>query len=135
MSTLPQSSNDPTPTSAPFTVPANGHIVCTPGTCGGKPRIDGTRIRVQDVVDWHVRLGQSVDEILLHFSHLKRADIYAALAYYYDHQEEMDAQRRADDEFIREYMATHPSPLQEKLKADPELLAKIREKYPEFRLP
>jgi uncharacterized protein (DUF433 family) len=26
------------------------HIVSSPEICGGKPRIDGTRIRVEDVV-------------------------------------------------------------------------------------
>ena len=30
---------------------------------GGKPRIAGHRIAVEDVVIWHERLGKSVDEI------------------------------------------------------------------------
>jgi hypothetical protein len=33
------------------------HIVLTPGTCGGKPRIAGHRIRVQNIAIWHERLG------------------------------------------------------------------------------
>jgi uncharacterized protein (DUF433 family) len=33
------------------------HIVKTPCTCGGKPRIAGSRIRVQDIVIWHEHQG------------------------------------------------------------------------------
>ena len=29
------------------------HIEITPGVCGGKPRIAGHRIRVQDIVVWN----------------------------------------------------------------------------------
>ncbi len=35
------------------------HIKITPGVCGGKPRIAGHRIRVQDVVVWHEQMGMS----------------------------------------------------------------------------
>jgi uncharacterized protein (DUF433 family) len=34
------------------------HIEITPGICGGKLRISGHRIKVQDVAIWHKRLGQ-----------------------------------------------------------------------------
>ncbi|MEO3706895.1 DUF433 domain-containing protein [Trichormus azollae] len=33
------------------------HIEITPGICGGKPRIAGHRIRVQDIVIWHEQMG------------------------------------------------------------------------------
>lgn len=33
------------------------HIEITPGICGGKPRIVGHRIKVQDIVIWHERMG------------------------------------------------------------------------------
>jgi uncharacterized protein (DUF433 family) len=56
---------------------------------GGKPRITGHRITVQDVVVWHERLGLSADEIASEYG-LSLADVYAALAYYYDHREEID---------------------------------------------
>lgn len=38
-------------------------IVKTPGVCGGKPRIDGHRITVQNIVIWHDRLEWAVDDI------------------------------------------------------------------------
>ncbi|MCZ8125840.1 MAG: DUF433 domain-containing protein, partial [Microcystis sp. LE19-114.1B] len=42
------------------------HIEITSGICGGKPRIAGHRIKVQDIVIWHERMGMSPDEIIYH---------------------------------------------------------------------
>lgn len=39
------------------------HIEITPGVAGGKLRIAGQRITVQNIVVWHERLGLSADEI------------------------------------------------------------------------
>jgi uncharacterized protein (DUF433 family) len=43
------------------------HIEITPGVCGGKPRIAGHRIKVQDIVIWYEEMGMSPDEILYHY--------------------------------------------------------------------
>lgn len=40
------------------------HIEITPGVAGGKPRIAGHRVTVQNIVNWHERMGISADEIL-----------------------------------------------------------------------
>src|SRR5574341_1664683 len=64
------------------------HIVQTSDVSHGAPRINGTRIRVQDVVAWHVRGDWSVQDIVEQFD-LTYAQVYAALAYY-DHQAEID---------------------------------------------
>lgn len=37
------------------------HIEIKEGICGGKPRIAGDRIKVQDIVIWHERMGMSPD--------------------------------------------------------------------------
>ncbi len=106
-----------------------GHIVLTPGTCGGKPRIDGTRVRVQDVVGWFLRANQSVDEILIHFPQLTRSDVYAALTYYYDHQTAIDSDMEADRAFAEELRAKQPSlmdKIRRKLDEHPELREKLR---------
>jgi uncharacterized protein (DUF433 family) len=58
------------------------HIEITPGTCGGKPRIAGHRIKVQDIVIWHERMGMSPDEIVSNYPSITLSDVYAALAYY-----------------------------------------------------
>jgi uncharacterized protein (DUF433 family) len=92
------------------------HIVSTPDTCGGKPRIAGSRIRVKDVVVWHDRQGMTPSEIVSKWPHLTLASIYAALAYYHDHREEMNAELAADEAWYEEQKAKSPSLLQEKLK-------------------
>lgn len=65
------------------------HIEITPGIAGGKPRIAGHRITVQDIVIWHERLGVSADEIATEYE-LALADVYAALTYYFDHRADID---------------------------------------------
>jgi len=84
------------------------HIEVTLGTCGGRPRIAGHRIRVQDIVIW-TEQGQSPDPIVADFPQLSLADVYAALTYYHDHRDEIDRQIRADDEFV-ERMRTESGP-------------------------
>ena len=81
---------------------------------GGKPRITGHRITVQNVVLWHERLGLSADEIATEYG-LSLADVYAALAYYYDHREEIDRAIQADEEFIVELRKRLPSKLKTRL--------------------
>jgi len=63
-------------------------IVATPEVLGGKPRIDGTRIGVYFV---HEQIeGRGLDSKTFAAEHdLDVADVYRALAYYYDHPEEM----------------------------------------------
>lgn len=54
------------------------HIDISPGVAGGKPRITGHRITVQNIVIWHERMGISADEIAATYD-LTLADVYAAL--------------------------------------------------------
>ena len=75
------------------------HIEVTPGTCGGKPRVAGHRIRVQDIVLW-TEEGRSADEIVADFPQLSLAEVYAALSYYHDHREQVDQDIREDNEFF-----------------------------------
>lgn len=66
------------------------HITRRSDISGGEPIIRGTRIPVRHIVE-RIRAGQSVDDILAALPHLTAAQIYDALAYYYDHQDEIDA--------------------------------------------
>jgi uncharacterized protein (DUF433 family) len=66
------------------------HIEVTPDIASGKPRIRGHRVTVQDIAIWHERLGKSADEIASEYD-LTLGDVHAALAYYFDHREEIDA--------------------------------------------
>jgi uncharacterized protein (DUF433 family) len=88
-------------TPQPSASAASNHIEVTPDTCGGKPRIAGHRIRVQDVVIWNEQ-GQSVDEIVAAFPQLSLAEVYSALAYYHDHREQIDRDIREDEEFFEQ---------------------------------
>ena len=99
-----------------MTVVIAEHIEITPGVCGGKPRIAGHRIRVQDVVVWHEQMGMSVDEIVSRYPFITLADVYAALAYYHDHFVEIRQQMQESEMFVQELKAKIPSKLQQKLK-------------------
>lgn len=79
------------------TIPEKSHIEATPGTCGGAPRIAGSRIRVSQIV-LLTESGASPDEIVASYPHLTLADVYAALTYYHDHRELIDAEIRAADD-------------------------------------
>jgi uncharacterized protein (DUF433 family) len=91
-------------------------IEITPGVCGGKPRIAGHRIKVQNIVIWHERMGMSPDEIVFHHPSITLADVHAALSYYYDHLEEIRKDIEEDEAFAREIKAQNPSLVQQKLK-------------------
>lgn len=94
----------------------NSHIETTQGVCGGKPRITKHRIRVEDIVIWHERLGLSPDEIVSQYPTITLADVYSALAYYHDHFQEIRQQISEDETFAREMKAKTPSLLQQKLQ-------------------
>jgi uncharacterized protein (DUF433 family) len=84
------------------------HIEITPGIAGGKPHITGHRITVPNVVIWHERIGLSADEIATEYG-LSLAEVYAALAYYYDHRAEIDEMIRSDEAFVTELRRRTPS--------------------------
>src|SRR5207253_943023 len=95
--------------SQPETTVLAPHIVSTPGYCGGKPRIEGSRIRVQDVMLLHDRAGLSADQIVDRYPHITHAGAYAALAYYYDHREEIDAHVEDARKLVEEMKLRYPS--------------------------
>ncbi len=90
------------------------HIQIDPGIAGGKPRIAGHRITVQQIVIWHERAGLSADEIAGTYE-LSLAEVYAALAYYYDHRSAIDESIRAGEAFAAELRRHAPSKLSSKL--------------------
>jgi uncharacterized protein (DUF433 family) len=70
-----------------------------PARCGGQPVVVSTRIRVATILTCY-RQGMSVEEIVQQYPHLKPADVHDALAYAYDHLDEIDADIAADDEDV-----------------------------------
>ena len=92
----------------------DGHIEITEGIIGGKPRIAGHRISVQNIVVWHELLGRSADEIAAEYD-LTLADVYAALAYYYDHRTEIDKSIEESESFVEALRQKTPSKVLQKL--------------------
>jgi uncharacterized protein (DUF433 family) len=80
--------------------------------------IAGTRVRVQDIyIDFEV-LKKSPEEILAALPHLTLSQVHAALAYYFDHRQQILDELREDDEFVAAVKArTGPGPLETKLQS------------------
>ena len=91
------------------------HIEQTPGIVGGKPRIAGHRITVENIVIWHELMGKCADEIASEYD-LSLADVYTALAYYYDHRPEIDQSMEESKAFVEAMRQQTPSKLLEKLQ-------------------
>jgi uncharacterized protein (DUF433 family) len=92
------------------------YIETTPDIRSGRPRIADTRIAVADVVLMYLRLGQSLEEIAGKYD-LPLAAVYAAIAYYYTHQSEIDQSIAADQAFAEAFRNNNPSPLRAKLQS------------------
>ncbi|MEW6366617.1 MAG: DUF433 domain-containing protein [Acidobacteriota bacterium] len=90
------------------------HIVSTPGVCGGRPRIAGRRITVENVAIWHEQMGMTVEQIASEYD-LTLADVHAALAYYFDHRDETDQRLREARAFAEEMRKRTPSKLSGRL--------------------
>lgn len=73
------------------------HLGSRPGISGGAPLIKGTRITVRCIASYY-QLGMSVDEIRESLPHLSLAQIHSALAYYFDHQAQIDRDIRRNDD-------------------------------------
>ena len=77
----------------------------------GRPCVDGTRHRVIDIAADHVAHGYSAAQIVEHYPDLTPAQVHAALTYYYDHQDVMDADLMASysaTEHLRGHHTPHP---------------------------
>jgi len=98
-----------------MTTLAYAHIALSPE---GVPYIVGTQTKIEEVVLDHLAYRWDADEIQRQHPNLTLAQIYSALAYYYDHQEELD---RAIDEGLREVAQIRTSlgesPIRLKLRA------------------
>ncbi len=85
----------------------------------GVAYIDGTRIKVQQIVRDKVEQGRTPEAIQAAYAHLTLAQIYAALTYYYDHQNEVDAQIAASDAYAEQMQAAAgESPFARRMKAE-----------------
>ena len=86
------------------------YIEMTPGVVGGKPRIAGRRITVQNMVIWHEWMGLGADEIAARYN-LTLAEIYAALAYYFNNPQQVDMAIKESQLLVAKMKENIPSKL------------------------
>ena len=82
-------------------------LVRTPEVCGGRLRIDGTRMTVNQIVTLS-KQGLAAAEIVQQYPQRTLSEIHTVLAWYYAHQAEFDkelAQEAATDEQARRDIA------------------------------
>ena len=68
-----------------------------------------------DVVVWHEHQGLTPDEIVSQVPTITLADVHAALAYYFDHWEEIQEEIRAERAQAEEFRRNNPPLLATKL--------------------
>jgi uncharacterized protein (DUF433 family) len=112
-----QSMTTPTTTTAAAADPRLAdYIVKTPGVCSGQPRIAGTRIKVKHVYTWVERMGMTPAQVVAEYPHLTRAQVHAALAYYWSHPDEIHQDIEDEEKLVAGLKAkAGPSKLQERL--------------------
>ena len=86
------------------------HITSNPEIAGGVPAIEGTRITVRCIAGYY-QMGMSVDEIMVALRHLTPSQVHSALAYYFDHQKEINLELKeaSDEEYWKERVLPHPA--------------------------
>jgi uncharacterized protein (DUF433 family) len=92
-------------------------IAITPGICGGKPRIAGRRITVQNIAIWYERLGLSADQIATDYQ-LSLAEVHAGLAYYFAHRDEVEQSIRDGQSLAEAVREASPSLVKQKLHGE-----------------
>jgi uncharacterized protein (DUF433 family) len=84
-------------------------LVRSPEVCGGRLRLNGTRMTVNQLVVWY-KQGYTPEEIADQYPHLTLAQVYTALAYYHANCEEIEAELAAEkieaDRLEQEYQQT-----------------------------
>src|SRR5258708_37007938 len=76
------------------------------------------RIRVAQIVIDYLNHGWSADEICIHYPHLKLAEVHSAMAYYFDHQPEIDGEIGEEQRSIEESLRNaKPTLAEQRLRA------------------
>jgi uncharacterized protein (DUF433 family) len=84
----------------------------------GTPIIAGTTMKVVELVLDHKAYGWSPEELHLQHPHLSLGQIHSALAYYWDHREEVEQEIERRLRQVNELEKTlRPTTLRERLKA------------------
>lgn len=92
------------------------HIVKTEGKPARLERM--SRIRVAQIVMDYLYQGWSPDEICNQYPHLKPVEVHSAMAYYFDHQEEIEKEIEDEIKLVEEWRKnTPPTPFVLRMRA------------------
>jgi uncharacterized protein (DUF433 family) len=84
----------------------------------GVPLIEGTTMKVVELVLNYLSTGASPEELKLQHPYLTLGQVYSALAYYWDHKDYFDQEIRDQLRFVDELRRNTPkSPFVARLKA------------------
>ncbi len=86
------------------------YITSNAAISGGAPIIEGTRITVRCIAGYY-QMGMMIDEIISALGHLTPSQVHSALAYYFDHQEEinLDLAEAIDEASWKGRILSHPA--------------------------
>ena len=84
-------------------------IVKTEGVLGGKARLDGRRVSVFQIGEMYTAAGYAPEDIADQLG-LSLADVHCALAYYYNHPDEMEAVRERGEQLENELKERSKAP-------------------------
>jgi uncharacterized protein (DUF433 family) len=93
------------------------HIVKLPGEPARLEKHPRTRVAM--IVADYLWRGWSAEEIVRQYPYLTLAETHAALAYYFDHRDEVENELVAEYRDAAKWKGTHPTP---------EFLARLKEK-------
>ena len=83
----------------------------------GEPAVAGTTTTVLEIAVEKIAYGWNPEEMVTEHPYLTLGQVSSALAYYADHQEELDAEIEADLEYAAQLeREAGPSPLVERLR-------------------
>ncbi|HEV7406804.1 MAG TPA: DUF433 domain-containing protein [Chthoniobacteraceae bacterium] len=93
---------------------ANSHIVCD---ARGIAWVDDTNVKVVEIACDHLAYGWSADAMHEQFPHLSLAQIHAALAFFYDHQDDFEREMLLREQEVAAWKSElGESPLQRRLR-------------------
>lgn len=76
------------------------------------------RVRVAQIVMDYLAYGWSVEEMVRQHPYLNQSELHVAMAYYFDHQEEIDTEIRSEwEQAEQEKIQSSPSPFLVRLRS------------------
>ena len=84
------------------------YVMRKKGVSGGKPIVQGTRIKVAQIAIEYERMGWTPDEIVQAHPHLTLPQVHDALSYYYSHLDEINADIHAGERIVEAIRRQHP---------------------------